>query len=284
MIYVVGGGSGGSADVFAFIIATYPSGSTCTASNGTKTLTASDTSGSYVFQIPTPSATPETWTVSCTDGVETASTTVSISTKGQSTSIELSYFPEGYTKLNYIQTSGTQALKLEFTQMDVFGCKIEADITVLEISGNQSNLLAYGGGTYRVYYLYAYSSNLYGIATTNGAGDGNNINSLVNTSLHYVYDINTSTRAFTVTINGNQTNSGTRNAQNSTFFNVFSENNRWYGKVRCENIKIYSPTDHSVLLFDLAPAMRNSDSVVGMINLVDETFYTNVGTGTFAYG
>lgn len=282
MIYgdpiILGGGSGG--DVYAFIVATYPAGSVCTASSGSTTLTAGDTSGSWVFKIPAAG----TWTVTSTDGTDTASAPVVISTEGQSESVTLQYFPEGYKKLSYIQTSGTQALKLEFASMDVFGVKIEADITVLSISGNQANLLAYGGGSLRVYYLYAYSSHLYGIATTIGGGDGNNIDSLVNTPMHYVYDIDTSTRAFTININGTQTNSGTRNVQNSTFFNVFSENNRWFGSVRCESIKIYSPTDHNTLLFDLAPAMRLSDSVVGMLNLVDETFYTNVGTGTFAYG
>ena len=90
MIFVVGGGGSGG-DVYAFILVTYPAGSTCTASNGTTTLTAGDTSGSWVFKIPTPASTPETWTVSCTDGVDTASATVSISAEGQSVNIELAY-------------------------------------------------------------------------------------------------------------------------------------------------------------------------------------------------
>ena len=90
MIFVVGGGGSGG-DVYAFILVTYPAGSTCTASNGTTTLTAGDTSGSWVFKIPTPASTPETWTVTSTDGGDTASTTVSISSEGQSESVELSY-------------------------------------------------------------------------------------------------------------------------------------------------------------------------------------------------
>ena len=85
------GGGGGGGDVYAFILVSYPAGSTCTASNGTTTLTAGDTSGSWVFKLPTPASTPETWTVTCTDGVDTASATVSISTEGQSESIVLSY-------------------------------------------------------------------------------------------------------------------------------------------------------------------------------------------------
>ena len=84
-IILGGGGSGG--DVYAFIVTTYPAGSVCTASNGSTTLTAGDTSGSWVFKIPAAG----TWTVTSTDGTDTATATVVISTEGQSTSIELAY-------------------------------------------------------------------------------------------------------------------------------------------------------------------------------------------------
>lgn len=89
MIVVVGSKSGG--DTFAMIVVTYPSGSTCTATNGSKTLVAKDTTGSWVFKIPTPASLPETWTVSCTDGTDRASTPVTISTEGQSVSVTLAY-------------------------------------------------------------------------------------------------------------------------------------------------------------------------------------------------
>lgn len=79
-----GGGGGGG---YAFIVAAYPEGSICTASNGSRTLRAKGTSGSYVFRIPSAG----TWTVSCTDGSQTASTAVTITTEGQSESVALSY-------------------------------------------------------------------------------------------------------------------------------------------------------------------------------------------------
>lgn len=84
---MVGGGSGGGSDTYAFIIVTYPAGSTCTASNGTKTLTAPDTSGNWVCKVPNAG----TWTVSCTDGTDTASTAVTITTEGQREEVALSY-------------------------------------------------------------------------------------------------------------------------------------------------------------------------------------------------
>ena len=80
-------GGGGADDTYAFIIVSYPAGSTCTASDGTTTLTAPDTSGSWVCKVPNAG----TWTVSCTDGTDTASATVTITTEGQSESVALSY-------------------------------------------------------------------------------------------------------------------------------------------------------------------------------------------------
>jgi hypothetical protein len=80
-----------SSEVYAAISVTYPAGSTCTATNGAITLTAADTSGQVVFWIPEPSSTPETWTVSCTDGADTDSTTVILSVYGQIEYVDLFY-------------------------------------------------------------------------------------------------------------------------------------------------------------------------------------------------
>ena len=84
---MVGGGSGGGSDTYAFIIVDYPAGSTCTASDGTTTLTAPDTSGSWVCKVPNAG----TWTITATDGTDTASTAVSITTEGQREIVTLEY-------------------------------------------------------------------------------------------------------------------------------------------------------------------------------------------------
>jgi hypothetical protein len=72
---------------FAFINVTYPEGSTCTCSNGTKTLTDINTDGKVTFSVPSTG----TWTVSCTDGTNTNSKSVEITTEGQFEKIALSY-------------------------------------------------------------------------------------------------------------------------------------------------------------------------------------------------
>lgn len=72
----------------ATINVTYPAGSTCTCSDGTTTLSAPDTSGSWTCIV----YNAGTWTLSCTDGTDSTSEAVTITTDGQSVSVALSYF------------------------------------------------------------------------------------------------------------------------------------------------------------------------------------------------
>lgn len=72
----------------ATINITYPAGSTCTCSDGTTTLSAPDTSGTWACIVPNAG----TWTVTSTSGTETDSKAATITTDGQSVSVALSYF------------------------------------------------------------------------------------------------------------------------------------------------------------------------------------------------
>lgn len=76
---------GGGGNTFAFIAVTYTEGSVCTCSDGTRTIRAKGTAGSFVFNIPYAG----TWTVSCSAAEETVSKEVIISTQGESISINL---------------------------------------------------------------------------------------------------------------------------------------------------------------------------------------------------
>lgn len=71
----------------ATIAVTWPAGSICICENGSTALTAPGTGGSYTFTV----TTDGTWTVSCTNGTERASTTVSLSVDGESATVKLAY-------------------------------------------------------------------------------------------------------------------------------------------------------------------------------------------------
>ena len=81
----------------ATINITYPAGSTCTCSEGTTTLSAPDTSGTWACIVPNAG----TWTVSSTDGDKSKSADVVIITNGQTESVTLLYitylFKDGET-------------------------------------------------------------------------------------------------------------------------------------------------------------------------------------------
>ena len=80
-------GRRGGVRLFSVISVTYPAGSVCTCTKGTKTYKAKNTSGRALFAVPEVGE----WTVSCTDGTKTASKTVNITTDGQATSVTLAY-------------------------------------------------------------------------------------------------------------------------------------------------------------------------------------------------
>ena len=81
MIYVLSG----EAAPYAVIGVTYPSGATCTCTNGSKTLTAKDTTGKALFVIPSAG----TWTVKAVKGSKSTSKAVSITAEGQVETITL---------------------------------------------------------------------------------------------------------------------------------------------------------------------------------------------------
>lgn len=71
----------------ATINITYPEGSTVTATDGESTFTAPDTSGTWTLIVPNAGS----WVISSTNGTDTASETVEITTEGQVESVELTY-------------------------------------------------------------------------------------------------------------------------------------------------------------------------------------------------
>ena len=76
-----------SSEFTATINVTYPAGSVCTATNGTTTLTAPNTSGTWACVVPNAG----TWTITATKGSQSKDTTVEITTEGQSESVTLRY-------------------------------------------------------------------------------------------------------------------------------------------------------------------------------------------------
>jgi hypothetical protein len=126
--------------VIAFFTATinitYPSGSTCTCSDGTTTLSAPDTSGTWACIVPNAG----TWTAAATDGVENTSESVSITTDGQTVAVELSYYTYLF-KPNTDTTNVTGGWQLNSKgSLDSAGDQLVATFTNAYDRGNAFNV------------------------------------------------------------------------------------------------------------------------------------------------
>lgn len=78
---------GGGSKVVASIVVTYPAGSTLTCTLGSKVLTAKDTSGKWVFGLPSTG----NWVVKAVSGSKNKSKTVSITAEGQVKNVTLMF-------------------------------------------------------------------------------------------------------------------------------------------------------------------------------------------------
>ena len=78
---------GGGSKVVASIVVTYPAGSTLTCTLGSKVLTAKDTSGKWVFGLPSIGD----WVIKATSGSKSKSKTVSITAEGQVETVTLMF-------------------------------------------------------------------------------------------------------------------------------------------------------------------------------------------------
>ena len=78
---------GGGSKVVASIVVTYPAGSTLTCTLGSKVLTAKDTSGRWVFGLPSTG----NWVVKAVKDSKSTSKTLSITAEGQVETVVLAY-------------------------------------------------------------------------------------------------------------------------------------------------------------------------------------------------
>lgn len=188
--------------------------------------------------------------------------------------------PAGYTELAYIETDGNSYIDTGYTlasntdevEMDcyvgtvttsslirIFGARSNTSSRVYAVDSNNGNWrLGYNGG-----------STAYSAITT-----GRHVVKTVLSDKMYLYVDGSSV--------GSKNIASATTAYNCAVFAVRASS-LYYSDagVRCYEFKLKRSGS---LLRHLIPAMRDSDSVVGMYDLVSDTFLTNAGTGTFNYG
>ena len=181
--------------------------------------------------------------------------------------------PSEYTAVDYIESSGTQYIDTGFKPNQ--NTRMTANIDILSTIGytnvggardgntNQFHIIITPGN----YFDARYSSSSKGVTTTL-IGKHNfdfNKNTLIIDDGTYIFTSTTFQSQYNAYIFAvNNAGSATQNA-NYKLYNM-----EWY--------------DNGTLIRDYIPCYRNSDNEVGLYDLVNDTFYTNQGTGVFTYG
>lgn len=198
-----------------------------------------------------------------------------------------SLLPNGYTQVDYIESSGTQYIDSGILPSENIG--FEIDFTPHNDMNKTTARTIFGSRT-------TWRSNGYQLTTyTEGSLNGghflfgtNNTASLIRHSAYMQKDVRCQISFLNgvfKSANGNETNI------QGTFSNV-NKNIYLFGCIENVNPFELSTTtlyklkfyDNGNLVRDFIPCYRNSDNEVGLYDLVNDVFYTNQGTGSFTYG
>ena len=235
-----------------------------------KTLSASDIKELYEAR----GMIDDKGNVYCED--EFSSTTFNLSKKGilkiSETHTEGSNFnlSGAYTRLDYIQTSGTQMIDTGVNQSN----KATVDCKFVQISPSGN-------------YIYGdqqdHGSMMYNGLYNNNALEYNwlTISYTSSNTIEMTQRISGSNTV--ITINGLTTTVPTGTTANNNRIYLFGCNggNRYYTAIKCYYFKMY---ENNVLIRDFIPVKRNSDGVIGLFDCVNGVFYTNIGSGSFTAG
>ena len=206
--------------------------------------------------------------------------------------------PAGYTALEYLESTGTQwidtGIYFDYSKnFRVIGKAINLNLSLRNVilgsfyndNDNKSLNFEFGGGGYPQYSghfrVWAGDRNNYMFSTESIP---------TNTEILYnsVYDSNLRKIDTTITYNDTNQNiqfviSGINGICQRTlrFFKDDRPSNDVAHPLRIGEHKIYK---NDILVRNFIPAQRNSDGVLGMYDMVTNTFFTNNGTGEFIAG
>ncbi len=180
--------------------------------------------------------------------------------------------PYGYTQIDYIESTGTQYIDTGYipVQNDEFEIK-----NITSSVDNDAAIISAGTGTYQLIILQVQQSGTYYkyFATGNAAhfnqSGYDNSTIVLNKDGEIYVDGNLKTTSYY----GGGVNSS---------LNIFRRaNDTSYFVGRIGELII---TNNNIEKRHFIPCYRNSDNEVGLYDIVNNTFYTNAGAGTFTKG
>ena len=183
---------------------------------------------------------------------------------------QASLLPSGYTRVDYIQGTGSQYIDTGFlvNKNDNYALEVDAAF--------DSQTQAYQGCNG---YMQFYVSSVYGISADSTKAVGNRdivkIAYANQTAVLSVNDIQIESKSW-ASYSGADVKLG--------ILRMGDTNNGWFsGGVASGTIYGYKILKNNVLASECIPCMRNSDGVAGMYDVIREQFITNAGNGAFKF-
>ncbi len=196
-----------------------------------------------------------------------------------------SALPSGYTRLEYIESTGTQYIDTGIAPKNTNNLKWKIDVQYINPYGN-FNYAGFGvfGGRYWLKFDIK-SANVVGIQCGGAYSESQPSVSIANRNIFFM---DTESRTFGIN-NEIQSLSGMEDGALQIPYNIylFAVSNDQSGMENTlASARLYGAymANGATAIRNFVPARRNSDGVLGMYDTVSNTFFTNSGTGTFVAG
>lgn len=193
--------------------------------------------------------------------------------------------PSGYTRLEYVQSTGTQYINTGYIFKTNSGVFADAQYTSLPTGSNFSYIFGsqYTTSPYR-YFTFQGAATASDFRIENGTNNGGGYVSLgaKNTNRHtYSYNYLGDAKVY---VDGSALSATATIGSDGTLPIFVTADNLNSSASRFFVGKLYSIkfTEGGVVVRAFIPAIRNSDSAVGLYDLVNSAFYVNSGSGKFS--
>lgn len=182
---------------------------------------------------------------------------------------------DGYTQLEYIESTGTQCINTELAENSVYGIRMKFAVPSL-VTTYQSLV----SGTLDTGFTVGSTTKTTGLYVRLRGDEVLNNDTALSSSVNELV-----IKDGKISINGAQVATYTAGALSSGSGQLYVFNNNTksrYSNMFLYELELYDNSGATVR--DYVQAKRNSDSAIGMYDLVSNTFYANSGTGTFTAG
>ena len=185
-----------------------------------------------------------------------------------------SELPAGYRKIEYIQSSGTQAINTGVAAANDLVCTAEMALTSAALGNNRNYVFGVSGGGIRIQYSYSAGAFLgWGRSTTSA------VQFAVDTSKHTAIASYAAFKLDGVTV----FTPSTAISDTTTTLALFARNAGGSLTDYATGLKMYGCTieKNGELIRNFIPCVRLSDSKAGFYDTIGESFYGSAGSGDF---